>query len=210
MTNKNIKVIEFFSYLQFYILAMLKKYPLQFTLTLVLFLLINTAHFWGGDFGIFAFPIFFLLFILFFLLLIELLRQIYISIRDKFGDKSRNYLLAFMTLCIILIIAKPTGIINFDKLEGENLYFAQSEGAANCTSTLKLKKSDKFIYESVCFGFDKTKGNYEIKKDSIFFRNFDKRKFQFEFGKIDKKGNNIILYRKKNDKNPYSIPIINN
>ena len=118
---------------------MIKEYPLQFTLTLILFLIINTRHYWEGEFGIFAFPIFIILFILFFLLCIELIRQIYISIRDKFTEKRRNFLLTFMFITLTLIIIKPTGIINFEKLEGENLYFAQAEGAANCTSTLKLK-----------------------------------------------------------------------
>ena len=118
---------------------MIKEYPLQFTLTLILFLIINTSYYWEGEFGIFAFPIFIILFILFFLLCIELIRQIYISIRDKFTEKRRNFLLTFMFITLTLIIIKPTGIINFEKLEGENLYFAQAEGAANCTSTLKLK-----------------------------------------------------------------------
>ncbi|MFV0140887.1 hypothetical protein OBK16_13580 [Empedobacter falsenii] len=120
-----------------------------------------------------------------------------------------NYLLGFMIICLTTIIIKPTGIINFDKLEGENLYFAQTEGAANCTSTLKLKETNKFIYESICFGMDKTKGNYEIDKNLIYFKNFDKNKFQFQYGKINVKNNTIDLYRDINDNNPFSIPIIN-
>jgi len=184
----------------------IKEYPLQFTLTLILFLIINTSYYWEGEFGIFAFPIFIILFILFFLLCIELIRQIYISIRDKFTEKRRNFLLTFMFITLTLIIIKPTGIINFEKLEGENLYFAQAEGAANCTSTLKLKKSNKFIYESICFGMERTKGNYIIEKNIIYFKNYDKEEFQFVFGKINE--TTIDLYREKKDKNPFSIPII--
>lgn len=185
---------------------MIKEYPLQFSLTLILFLIINTSYFWEGEFGILTFPIFIILFILFFLLCAELIRQIYISIRDKFAEKRRNFLLVFMIISLTLILIKPTGIINFEKLEGENFYFAQAEGAANCTSTLKLKKSNKFIYESICFGMEKTKGNYVIDKNTIYFKNFDKDKFQFKFGKIS--NSTIDLYREKNDKNPFSIPII--
>ncbi|MFT3919554.1 hypothetical protein [Cloacibacterium sp.] len=185
---------------------MIKNYPLQFTLTLILFLIMNTSYFWEGEFGIFTIPIFIILFILFFLLLLELIRQIYISIRDKFTEKRRNYLLTFMFIILTLIFIKPRGIINFEKLEGENVYFAQAEGVANCTSTLKLKKTNKFIYESICFGMEKTKGNYIIKNDSIYFKNFNKNKFQFNFGIIN--GNSIKLYRYKNDKNPFIIPII--
>ena len=188
---------------------MIKEYPLQFTTTLILFLLMNLSYFCEGEFGILTFPIFIILFIIFFILFFELIKKIYISTKEKFAKKNRNYLLGFMIICLTSIIIKPTGIINFDKLEGENLYFAQAEGAANCTSTLQLKKTNKFIYESICFGMDKTKGNYEIDKNLIYFKNFDKNKFQFQYGKINVKNNTIDLYRDKNDKNPFSIPIIN-
>jgi hypothetical protein len=70
---------------------MVKKYPLQFVLTLVLFLTINFSYFWEGEFGIFTFPIFIILFILYFLLSIEFIRQIYISFRDKFFGKTKKY-----------------------------------------------------------------------------------------------------------------------
>lgn len=187
---------------------MIKEYPLQFTLTLILFLIINTSYFWEGEFGILISPIFIVLFMIFFILSIELIRQVYISSRDKFTNKKRNFLLLFMTLSLLLIIIKPTGIINFEKFEGKNLYFAQVKGSANCTSTIKLKQNNKFTYESICFGIEKTKGFYEIKNDTIHFKDFDKRKFQFKYGKINSKFNTIDLFREKNDNNPFSIPII--
>ncbi|PZU84957.1 MAG: hypothetical protein DI529_10605 [Chryseobacterium sp.] len=140
---------------------------------------------------------------------IELIRQVYISSENRFNDKLRNYLIGFMILCLTLIIIKPTGIINFDKLEGENLFFAQAEGAANCTSTLKIKKdNNKFSYESICFGIEKTKGTYKIIDRIIYFDDYDKRKFNFIYGKIDKNKGFIALYRSKNDSNPFQIPII--
>ncbi len=188
---------------------MAKKFPIQFISVLILFLLINTSYYWEGEFGIFALIIFFILFVSFFILSIELIRQIYISTKNRFIEKPRNYLIGFMILCLTLIIIKPTGVINFDKLEGENLFFAQAEGAANCTSTLKIKKgNNKFIYESICFGIEKTKGTYKIIDRIIYFDNYDKRKFNFIYGKIDKSKGFIALYRSQNDSNPFQIPII--
>ncbi|UQB70369.1 hypothetical protein [Epilithonimonas zeae] len=138
---------------------MLRKFPIQFISVLILFILINTSYYWEGEFGFLSFLIFIILFIWFCILSIELIRQVYISSENRFNDKLRNYLIGFMILCLTLIIIKPTGIINFDKLEGENLFFAQAEGAANCTSTMKIKKdNNKFSYESICFGIEKTKG----------------------------------------------------
>ncbi|MPT32268.1 MAG: hypothetical protein E2600_11525 [Chryseobacterium sp.] len=188
---------------------MIKKFPLQFVSVFVLFLLINTSYYWEGEFGIFTFLIFIVLFILFLILSIELIRQLYISLKNRFNEKLRNHLIVFMILCLTLIIVKPTGIINFDKFGGENLLFAQAEGAANCTSTLKVKKdSNKFSYEIICFGIEKTKGTYKIIDRIIYFDDYDKRKFNFSYGKIDKNKGFIALYRSKNDSLPFQIPII--
>ncbi len=188
---------------------MAKKFPIQFISILILFILINTSYYWEGEFGIFTFLIFIILFICFFILSIELIRQLYIASKNDFTEKPRIYLIGFMILCLTLIMIKPTGIINFDKLEGENLLFAQTEGAANCTSTLKIKKdNNKFSYESICFGIEKTKGTYKIIDRIIYFNNYDKSKFNFIYGKIDKNKGFIALYRNKNDPNPFQIPII--
>ena len=53
---------------------------------------------------------------------------------------------------------------------------------------------------------ERTKGNYIIEKNIIYFKNYDKEEFQFVFGKINE--TTIDLYREKKDKNPFSIPII--
>ncbi len=64
---------------------------------------------------------------------------------------------------------KPFGLIDFDKLEGENILIAQTEGAANCTSTLKLKDNFVFKERIVCFGVSEIKGTYKISNDTIYF-----------------------------------------
>lgn len=187
---------------------MLKKFPLQFILTSVLFLAINTSYFWEGEFGLAFIFILILLFIIYFLLFIELIRQFYISVKDKFKEKMRNILLLFMLSCLILVLIKPKGFINFEKiLEGEDRIFAQAEGAANCTTTLKLKNNENFVYESICFGIDRIKGEYKIVNDTIYFKN-SRKLFEYQLGFIDKDQQIIKLYKSKSDPKYYGIPII--
>ena len=189
--------------------VVLIKYPLQFVLTFLLFICINTSFYWEGDLGILAFPAFFILFIVYFILSIELIRQVYISFRDKFVDKPRNVLLSCMFFCLILIITKPNGIIDFDKLEGEDRIIAHAEGVANCTSRLKLKDSGQFTFESICFGIERSKGEYKIIKDTVYFTRTTRNKFHPKFATINKEKNEIIIYNNKNDKNPMHLSIVN-
>ncbi|MCS3871272.1 hypothetical protein J3D55_004188 [Chryseobacterium ginsenosidimutans] len=185
----------------------MKKFSLQFILTSILFLTINTSYFWEGELGLFFLIVIIIAFIIYFLLFIEFIRQLYISVRDKFREKKRNILLIFMLSCLALIAAKPKGLINFESLlEGEDKIFAQAEGAANCTTTLKLKKDEKFIYESVCFGIDRIKGEYTIKNDTVYFNS--RKAFEYKFGVIDKDKNLIKLFRNKSDAKFYGIPIL--
>lgn len=186
----------------------MKKYPLQFTLTLLLFTCINTSFYWEGYLGILAFPAFFIVFIVYFILFIELIRQIYISFRDKFAEKTRNILIICMSLCLLLIIIKPNGLIDFDQFEGTDRIVAQAEGAANCTSRLKLKTNEKYILESICFGIEKSKGEYKIIKDTIYFKRTTRNSFNAKFAII--KDHEIIIYKTKIDKNPMHLAIINN
>jgi hypothetical protein len=47
------------------------------------------------------------------------------------------------------------------------------EGAANCTTTLKLKKDNTFVERVICFGIADSKGRYHMKGDSIFFHSVE-------------------------------------
>lgn len=183
----------------------MKKFTLQLTLTSILFLTINTSYFWEGELGILFFIIVVVTFIIYFLLFI----QLYISIRDKFSEKTRNILLTFMFFCLALILFKPKGLINFESLlEGEDKIFAQAEGVANCTTTLKLKDDEKFVYESICFGIDRIQGKYKIKNDTVYFNS--RKSFKYEFGIIHKNESIIRLYRSKSDPKFYGLPILKN
>lgn len=139
--------------------------------TIIFFLTINTTYYWEGKLGLFAFPTFLILVISFLVLGFILIRQIYFSVKEKFEDKERLINIGLLTLVLTVTFLKPFGLIDFDKLEGDNVLVAEREGAANCMTTLTLKDNFTFSERSVCFGVTETKGNYYLKKDTIYFDN---------------------------------------
>ena len=147
------------------------KRNILITITLILFLIINTSYLWEGKLGLWAFPFFIFLFILYIVLVITLGYQIYWVIKERFKNKRRLIIVGVMSFALGIMFFWSNGIINFEKLEGEDLLVAGREGAANCTTTLKLKTNNKFIEKSICFGMSEIRGNYLVKGDSIFFSN---------------------------------------
>lgn len=152
--------------------------------TIFFFLIVNTTYYWEGKLGLFAFPAFLILVIIFFRLGIALIRQIYFLVKEKFADKKRLINIGLLTLALTLTFLKPFGLIDFDKLEGDNVLIAEREGAANCMTTLKLKDNFTFSERSVCFGVTETKGNYHLQNDTIFFDNVSVGRHENEFYKF--------------------------
>ncbi|MDN5215787.1 hypothetical protein QQ020_27160 [Fulvivirgaceae bacterium BMA12] len=97
---------------------------------------------------------------------------------------------------------KPNGIISFDQFEGEDLFIAQREGAANCMTTFKLKPNNKFKERSVCFGVSETRGSYKILNDTIFFSESaprgDEEYYKFAILQKSKFRDEIALFRYRN------------
>lgn len=183
----------------------MKKKSLILT-TIVFFLIVNLNHFWEGKLGILAFPIFTFLAIVFLVLAIIYLIQIVKGLKEKFTNQNRNWTIGIMTLGLGLIFLKPNGIINFDKLEGEDLFIAQREGGGNCTIIFKIKPNNKFKERSVCFGVKEVRGNYEIRNDTIFFSEAsvprrDEDYYEYAILKKSKytDGNALFRYRNQND-----------
>jgi hypothetical protein len=141
-----------------------------FITTILFFLIVNTNYYWEGKLGFFAFPVDFLLVIVYLVLGFLLLRQLFFAFREKFIDKHRLIIIAILTVVLSVTFLKPNGLINFDKLQGKDLLIAEREGAANCMTTLKLKENNTFTERTVCFGIMEIKGNYELKGDTIFFK----------------------------------------
>lgn len=152
--------------------------------TIIFFLTVNTTYYWEGELGLFAIPAFLVLVVIYFGLAIALVRQIYLTVKEKLVDKSRLLYIGLLTIVLALTFIKPFGLVNFDKLEGDNLLIAEREGAANCMTTLKLKDDFTFSERNVCFGVTEIKGNYHLKSDTIYFDNVSVSRHENEFYKF--------------------------
>jgi hypothetical protein len=147
------------------------KYKWLIISTTAFFLIVNTTYFWDGKLGVLAFPVFAVLFIFYVILVVILLRQFIVSLKEKFSDRQRVIVSVSLLSVLLLVYFKPSGIIDFDKLSGKDLLIAEREGSANCMTILKLKDNNTFVEKNVCFGVTEVKGSYEIKGDTIFFKN---------------------------------------
>lgn len=157
------------------------KYKGLLIATSIFFILVNTAYFWEGKLGGYAFFSFFGMIVFFIILTVLLTRQILFAFKEKFHNRKRLFAIAFVSLVLFLALILPEGVINFDKLEGNDVLIAGREGSANCTTTLKLKENNKFIEKRICFGITEVHGNYQIKNDTIYFENVKTDRDENEF-----------------------------
>ena len=173
--------------------------------TILFFLTVNTNYYWEAKLGILAFPVFLLFVVVYLVLAICLITQIYSAIKEKFKDRRRLFDITLLTVVLALTFLFPGGLVNFDRLEGKDLLTAEREGSANCMTTFKLKQNHTFSEKSVCFGVSETKGNYELKGDTIFFTNVTFGRGEKEYYKFavikhsDNKNRPSDLIRYKND-----------
>ena len=136
---------------------------------IIFFLIVNTAYFWEGKLGFWAFPAFGFLIVVFIVLAILLIRQIYLLVKERFTNKPRFFLVGTVLMILMLVYYKPRGLVNFDRLEGQDVLVAQRKGVASCMTTLKLKEDFTFKEKSVCFGVEEHRGTYRISNDTIYF-----------------------------------------
>lgn len=147
------------------------NYKVLIPTTVVFFILVNTSYFWEYKLGVYAMPATFAFVIVFLGLGIILVRQIYLAAKEKFKDKQRIFSVILLATVLVLTYFFPLGIINFEKLSGNDVLIAEHEGAANCMTILKLKDNYKFTEKNVCFGLTEVNGNYKIINDTIYFYN---------------------------------------
>lgn len=173
-----------------------------------LFLIINTIYFWEGKLGLFAFPVFLLLGVFYVVLTIILFRQVFLVFKERFSDRKRVIISALLFVVLLLTFFKPTGLIDFDHLVGKDLLIAGREGGGNCTTTLKLKDNYTFRERNVCFGVTEIKGSYELKGDSIIFKDIEsRRQSEYYSYALIKSANfqnkmiigTLVLYKNKSD-----------
>lgn len=173
--------------------------------TIIFFLIVNTTYYWEGKLGLFVFPAFLILVIIFLGFGVAMIRQIYFLVKEKFANKKRFINIGLLTLVLTLTFLKPFGLIDFDKLEGDNILIAEREGAVNCMTTLKLKDNFTFSERSICFGVTETKGNYHLQNDTIYFDKVSVGRHENEFykfaviepSKFNKDGKHFDLTRYK-------------
>ena len=146
--------------------------------------MVNTNYYWEGKLGLFAFPSFLLLGAVYFGLAIALLRQLYFLVKEKFIQKRRLLIIGLLTAVLLLTYLKPLGIVDFDKLEGNDVLVAEREGSANCLTTLKLKDDFTFRERIGCFGVSEIKGTFRVVKDTIYFDNIKLGRHEGHFYKF--------------------------
>jgi hypothetical protein len=188
--------------------------------TIVFFLLINTTYFWEGKLGLFAMPAFLILVLGFIVLSVVCIRQIFLAIKDKLTDKYRLLTIGLLMIVLCSTFFFPNGLVNFDKLSGANLLVAQSEGAANCMTTFKLKENNRFTERIVCFGVTEIKGDYKVVNDTIYFENVEPGRDKDGFYKFalilpseftkDHKHFDLVRYKDLTDTIGHKLSIIKN
>jgi hypothetical protein len=161
----------------------MKKKGLIIT-TIIFFLLINTTYYWQGKFGLFAFPVFLLLAVVYLGLAIALVRQILLLAKERLADKHRLFNVGLLIVVLVVTFYKPFGLIDFDKLEGDNILLAEREGAANCMTTFKLKEDFTFKEQNVCFGVTEVSGKYHLQNDTIYFDDVNLGRYENVFYKF--------------------------
>ncbi len=191
-----------------------------FISTILFFLIVNTNYYWEGKLGFFAFPTFFVLVIVYLVLAFLLFRQLFFAYRERFLDKQRLVIIGTLLVVLTVTFLKPNGVINFDKLQGQDLLIAEREGAANCMTTLKLKENNTFTDRNVCFGVTETRGNYEQKGDTIFFKDIGQVRHKsgyYKFAVIRKSSTEkmkylggIVMYKSFSDTTGLELRIIKN
>ncbi|MFD0748857.1 hypothetical protein ACFQZS_01805 [Mucilaginibacter calamicampi] len=139
-------------------------------------------------------------------------------LKERFENRPRVYTVLIIGVLLGLIIAKPSGIIDFAKFEGKEIFTAWQEGVDGCGIGLILKENKDFYLKSICFGVeDKMRGVYVIKNDTIKLKfstliGFTKK---YEYGVYKSKGSKktegeVLLFTSKKDKIPYVLNVFKN
>lgn len=196
------------------------KYKWLVITTIVFFLAVNTSYFWEGKLGLLVLPVFAILAIVYLGLVIAFLRHLFFAIRERFADGHRLFPLGLLLVVLCMKFLFPFGIINFDRISGEDLLVAQREGAANCMTTFKLKDNSTFIEKDVCFGITEVTGKYKVVHDTIYFENVEQGRHTdafYQFALIrpsnfnnDKKHFDLVRFKNLSDTIGHTLWIIKN
>ena len=184
--------------------------------TAVFFLIVNTTYFWEGKLGLYAMPMSFLLVGYYVVLAGIFFQQSFYLVKERFRNRRRLIITSCLLMVLALIFFHPAGIIDFERFSGKDVLIARQKGAANCTITLRLKENSKFVERDICFGVLEIRGNYELKGDTIVFKDVDKGREEeyYTYALIRSAGTqmpgNLILYKGRTDTSGYPLFIEKN
>ena len=147
------------------------QYKRHIILGSVFFLVIQTTYFWEPWLSFWNMLSFFILVIVFMALAGVFLSHLVMLIKERFRNRHRLIVAAVLFVAVSTTWLKPTGLIDFDRFTGKDLFIAMREGSANCLTILKLKDNNTFVERRLCFGILEVKGNYTVKGDTILFTN---------------------------------------
>lgn len=147
------------------------QYKRLIIISIVFFLLIQTSYFWEPWLETWNMLSIFILVIVFMTLAGLFLSHLVMLIKERFRNQQRLIVAAALFVAVSTSCLKLTGLIDFDRLAGKDLFVAKREGAANCQTILKLKDNNAFVERRVCFGISEIKGTYAVKGDTILFTN---------------------------------------
>lgn len=142
-------------------------------ISIIFFFLVNTSYFIEKLSGLWDFLISIIIMLGFVVLGIILIGQLHKLFKEKLSDKFRIISTVVLVITLTLTYIFPMGIINYEDLQGEDLLIANIEGSANCQTVLKIKKNNKFIQSSLCFGIEKWSGTHQIIGDTIKLKYID-------------------------------------
>lgn len=184
-----------------------KSFKIDLAATLALFILLNTSQLWEGKLGGWAMLSTLGLFLAFLALFIRFSYHLYKLAREKGKNRYRLIIVSIMGLVLILAAYEPRGLVNYNLLYGERVFYAYYKGVAGCSSNLYLHDNGKFHYQTVCFGMKSTTGRYRVSNDSIFFESTVDNFFSYgvydpepcRFNISDSENGSIKLYKNEID-----------
>jgi hypothetical protein len=195
------------------------KRPILILAIVLYFLLVNTENLWISKLGIWGMLSFLFLSVFFLVLFSTLIVQLFYCIKEKFKDKQRLFTILVLALVLFQSIFYPK-LIDFTTIGRKSVMIANTEGVANCITTLELFDDYSFRKQSHCFGTSEIKGNYYIEGDTLYFKDISLGRDENDFYSyavvsnynldINNFKGNIILYKTPSDTLGYSLGIVKN
>ncbi len=146
-----------------------------------------TSDFWEPWLGWHAFYIMIGLTLLSGVLLLRFLYLIVNMLGPLCRTKFHYFQSAWLALAMMVSYLFFNRDLSMERFMSKPVLVAGREGAANCTTVLKLFPNGHFKLQTVCFGIARLEGEWQKKSDTIFFSNFTGRSDvqRYEYARYD-------------------------